>query len=160
MKSEALAWALRDSLARYATSTTPDDFDDIIEFLASECELSGLDLDASSSYTESDRTLEYLLAHPLTAVLQEHLVDLLGVSPPDIPLAVDEILDAYASGTFSKRVPSMCLNALTTPAGPPAVVEQVASGRGDGPRICELCERPTALTEHHLIPRTSLPESL
>ena len=38
-------------------------------------------------------------------------------------------------------------------AGPTVMPEEYAHRRGEV-KLCDLCERPTALTEHHLIPRT------
>ena len=104
MDSERLRWALRDALMTAAAQTDPDDLDDIIEFLASECVSSGLNLplageDASSERTDSHgRTLEDLLAHPLTAIVGPHLVDLLGIEEGQVAILVDEVLDAYEDG--------------------------------------------------------------
>ena len=100
MNTELLTWALRTSLSRYASSLgSSDDFDDIIDFMTSECQSSGLDLETEAASQDVDRTLEYLASHPLTAILEEHLVDLLDVDKRDVPLLVDEILDAYQTGT-------------------------------------------------------------
>lgn len=100
MNSERMSWAFRTSLSRYASSLgSLDDFDDIIDFMTSECQSSGLDLDTDAASQDIERTLEDLASHPLTAILEEHLVDLLSVDKRDVPLLVDEILDAYQTGT-------------------------------------------------------------
>ena len=106
MDSERLQWALRDALMNAAAQTDPDDLDDIIEFLASECVSSGLHLSLAGEDASSDRlgshgrTLEDLLAHPLTAIVGPHLVDLLGIEEGQVAILVDDILDAYEDGTW------------------------------------------------------------
>lgn len=107
MDVERLQWALRDALVAVAAQTDPDDLDDIIDFLATECASAGLQLNLGSSDNEAaserieshGRTLEDLLAHPLTAVLGPHLVDLLHVEEGQVAILVDNVLDAYVDGT-------------------------------------------------------------
>lgn len=106
MDTERLRWALRDALTTAAERTDPDDLGDIIEFLASECMSSGLCLPLAGEDTSSEkldshgRTLEDLLAHPLTAIVGPHLVDLLAIEEGQVAILVDDVLDAYEDGTL------------------------------------------------------------
>jgi len=149
MDEDRLGRALSSSLSLYLRKNDPEDADDVIQFLVSECLDSGVELPVppledtdvdTASFIEERRetlTLEEVLSHPITSILEPHLVDLLQVPPTEIPLVIDEFLDVYWQGV------------------PDATDEDYASSRSNAvDKVCELCERPATLTEHHLLPRT------
>ena len=156
MDIRRVQWALNHVLIQYTitspTTIDPDDFEDVIEFLTDECRQSGINLDTylgptttgdgekvedeSDSSVASTRTLEELDNHPLTNLIHHHLVTLLEIHSDQVPLVIDEVLDAYQRGP---------------PQGDDNLEESLEVL---GSNVCELCERPVALTEHHLIPRT------
>lgn len=150
MDEGRLSWALKTSLMPYTARSDPEDLEDVIQFLVSECMESGLSLPTADTTASQDEnteeeviqkqrihTLEELLSHPLTSILEPHLVDLLNIPPQEISFVVDEFLDAYWQG-----VPD------------DAAQEGSSNVSPNGARLCELCERPATLTEHHLLPRT------
>ena len=122
-----------------STKNDPDDLAEIVDFLVSETQESNVDLpllepSSLSKATPAPRSLEELDSMPIVSILGPHLVDLLDVSPQHVPIVIDEILDHYVRG-------------------PPTALDTEDFQKAKD-RLCELCERPATLTEHHLIPRS------
>ena len=140
MDLERLSWAIQTALLTFVQENIdPDDLLDLAEFLAFEIEQSDIVLpyttsDHKASNAVKQRTLEELEAMPMTTILGPHLTDMLGISTTLIPLVIDEILDNYIGGKPADPVGDVRLDSVI--------------------HHCELCERPAALTDHHLIPRS------
>lgn len=123
------------------TIQDPDDLLELSDFLAREVQDSGVILpdvveDAATNNVSSQRSLEELESMPITNIIGPHLVDMLDIPSTHVPIVIDEILDAYIAGETSE--PS-----------------QIVESQGfDKERLCELCDRPAFLTDHHLIPRS------
>lgn len=130
---ERATYALNEALMPYIVARSSfDDVDDTVEFLVTEIQDSGIELATDSKDDVDARTLEELDSHPLTSLFRIHLCDLMDVPSNDVPFVLEDFLDIYQRGI-------------------PEVDEEEEE---ENERICELCERPAPLTEHHLIPRT------
>jgi hypothetical protein len=145
MDLHRLQCAIEETLRSWQQSEHPeDDLEELATFLANEILQAGILLPplhdaAQKTDTELQEvyTLESLESMPITGVLAPHLIDLAGIPSDHVALCIDDILDLYK-------------------AGPPDELEepsQVSSLRSRS-KSCELCERETILTEHHLIPRS------
>lgn len=117
-----------------------DDIGELVDFLVFEIAQSNAQLpaiateDSPQENGAAQRSLEELESMPITSILGPHLIDLAHISTQDVPLVIDEILDLYIRETKSE-VDAEDSYDMTS-------------------RLCELCERPAALTQHHLIPRS------
>jgi hypothetical protein len=101
-----------------------DDLEELVALLLEEALQSGVDCPM-----RDQTTLEQLEGEPLANVLMPHLRDYLQLPAADLLFLTSDILDAYHRPR------------------PPALEEYVKIDE------CELCERRTKLTRHHLLPR-------
>jgi hypothetical protein len=141
MKTDRLRSAISSVLLSSVNAANEvDGLSELVDFLVFEIVQSNVELppiaseDSPQASTGAERSLEELEAMPITSILGPHLVDLVHISAQDVPLVIDEILDLYIRNRTVKA--------------------DVENSNEVIDRLCELCERPAVLTQHHLIPRS------